>query len=740
MSAGRYGAAAKRARQSAIGAPLVVALLALTSGAIGPAGATSPRTLTTASTAAGSAQVASSALAAASASLRSGAGPAGGSSVTCRSGSGSVSCSSAGSAAPLPAAARNSAIQPATSSSGNWSQVAIAPGGRYSAMMTYDLADKEVVLFGGYNGTSASNYGDTWVYASNGWTHLYPAKSPPARYGGMMAYDYKDKYVVLFGGISLSTGVLADTWTFVHGKWTKLSPTHSPPALYGATMAWDANDSELVLFGGLTGASLTPSTTWTFVGGSWTRLTPSVSPPGRWAAQMAYDNANGWIVLFGGDNATTGLLGDTWNFSHGHWTNVHPAQSPPYDDLGTLGNDTADGELVLSGGITNGTWLSSTWTFANRTWTHIGPAQSPPDSEGAVSTYDKQTNALLVFGGWYPSPFGSTYLNDLWSFHAGAWNPDLVAAPPHRENAVMTWDGADGYVLLFGGQVYPYSYGTTTIANDTWSYVHGVWKEIKTKVAPPARYGAAMAYDATDGYVVLFGGVSAAYTGLNDTWTYVGGKWTELFPSTHPSARSLASMTYDAADGYLLLFGGYAYVPTYSGGYYSDLNDTWSFSGGAWTNVISEPCTHRGCPLAPPGSEQAVLVYDAADGYVVDFGGTNSTLGMILPYTWAYRGGVWANLTAYYGGPIPGGRGIYGSAAAYDGYDGTVLLYGGINSSAVVTQTWQFSGGYWSLLSPKVTPSLSVWGAAAYDPTDQELVMELGLSSGYTSQTWVYTG
>ncbi|MCI4350986.1 MAG: hypothetical protein L3K15_05685, partial [Thermoplasmata archaeon] len=62
--------------------------------------------------------------------------------------------------------------------------------------MAYDARDKYVVLFGGFG---ASVFGDTWSFSAGIWTQLHPASHPSARYGAVMAFDAKDNYAVLYG-------------------------------------------------------------------------------------------------------------------------------------------------------------------------------------------------------------------------------------------------------------------------------------------------------------------------------------------------------------------------------------------------------------------------------------------------------------------------------------------------------------------------------------------------------------
>ena len=72
---------------------------------------------------------------------------------------------------------------------------------------------------------------------------------------------------------------------------------------------------------------------------------------------------------------------------------------------------------------------------------------------------------------------------------------------------------------------------------------------------PPARTDAAMAYDAADGTVVMFGGEGRSGS-LGDTWTWNGSAWTQAHPATSPPALTGAQMTYDPVSHDVLLVGG----------------------------------------------------------------------------------------------------------------------------------------------------------------------------------------
>ena len=67
--------------------------------------------------------------------------------------------------------------------------------------------------------------------------------------------------------------------------------------------------------------------------------------------------------------------------------------------------------------------------------------------------------------------------------------------------------------------------------------------------------------------------------GRADLFTYVTAtraSWTELAPTTSPSVRSGAAMAFDAARGQVVLFGGYD--PSVG-----DVNETWVWNGATWS-------------------------------------------------------------------------------------------------------------------------------------------------------------
>jgi hypothetical protein len=290
-----------------------------------------------------------------------------------------------------------------------------------------------------------------------------------------------------------------------------------------------------------------------------------------------------------------------------------------------------------------------------------------------------------------------------------------MTGPSPRWQASMTYDTADGYVLLFGGS------SASATSAQTWSYSNGSWTLQSPFFPPAARSEASMVYDAQDGYVLLFGGRASNGRVLGDTWKYVGGTWTNLTGglTKAPSPRFGASIVDDASDGYVLLIGGEA--PNGS-----VLDDAWSFHAGLWTLLGH-------FPQVP--SFQGGMTFDASDNYVLAFGGGNAT-GAGANSTWTYKAGVWSELDL---SEHPGAR--TDESLGFDPKDGYVVLFGGANGTALLNDTWKFAHNNWYPLRPSVSPGARAFaGALPYDASDGYLLLFGGgwYATPAFGDTWSY--
>jgi len=115
-----------------------------------------------------------------------------------------------------------------------------------------------------------------------------------------------------------------------------------------------------------------------------------------------------------------------------------------------------------------------------------------------------------------------------------AWQPTTASAAPAKAAAALD--------------------ASSSASSLAWSPQHPA-------VSPPARSGAAMAYDAASGDLLLFGGTGANGQLLSDTWEFNGSSWTQMNQGGMPAltgasmvAQGLASR-YSQLDPFLVFSG-----------------------------------------------------------------------------------------------------------------------------------------------------------------------------------------
>jgi len=242
-----------------------------------------------------------------------------------------------------------------------------APCARTFHGIAYDSDNKVVVLFGGVD-NGGNLLGDTWTYnvKTNTWTNMNPTDAPYPRHGIAMAYDSKNKKVVLIGDKPWA-GWVTETWTYdvTTNTWTKMEPSSMPPS--AANLEYDSANNVMVMLSYLTVSTYSLETnTWI------TKETPANQPSLRWHGvdAFAYDSENGLMILFSGYLWDTPPQ-DTWAYDvkENKWTNLNPSVMPPARGNHGLVYDSKNKVIVMFGGATtptSGPLLGDTWIYIYR--------------------------------------------------------------------------------------------------------------------------------------------------------------------------------------------------------------------------------------------------------------------------------------------------------------------------------------------------------------------------------------
>jgi len=332
----------------------------------------------------------------------------------------------------------------------------------------------------------------------------------------------------LGGGIHPAMHELTAAWQNIT---TEVGVAPSPRQVMGAAYYPPTNST--ILFGGNYGNTNTAyGDTWEFQNNSWTLLFTPVSPSPRWGETMVYDPAISSLVLFGGRNITT-FYNDTWTFNTTGWHNVTSTVAPSPRAFFGMSYDAAEQEIVLLGGAVgnyggNGsafTYYKDTWTYQDGVWTNItsSAGAAPPGAEiPGQMTYDPADGYVVLTGGFLRYlecgfEFGSSYI-----FANGTWSrlPVGGASPPPGEG-VMWFDSQVNRVIYYEGAENLSGVNCDATYNELWSYSGGVWTEIPQvgTAAPAPRTRPMFVDDVADNEQVMFGGQGPSiYNYHQDTW------------------------------------------------------------------------------------------------------------------------------------------------------------------------------------------------------------------------------
>jgi hypothetical protein len=247
-------------------------------------------------------------------------------------------------------------------------------------------------------------------------------------------------------------------------------------------------------------------------------------------------------------------------------------------------------------------------------------------------------SGIFLFGGLAPVPrLNSTRFDDVWKYDTAAgqwWDAQTRRGPAPRAGAAVAYDAGSGVVVLFGGAVGPCNYpACADNLDDTWVYdpVANTWEERSPATSPPGRHAHSMAYDAQSDRVILFGGDTGS-AWLGDTWAYDtdADTWVEVETGDAPWPVAQQAMAYDPLADRVVLWGG------------ADREESvvWTFDleTATWSSATWDP--------APESAWDACLVWDEAGGQMLLIGGEGLTTVQISAEITArevrWRDEVWA--------------------------------------------------------------------------------------------------
>lgn len=485
-------------------------------------------------------------------------------------------------------------------------------------------------------------------------------------------------------------------------SWQEIQPGLT--ARSNHTLVSDPVRQRVVLFGGDTRAGLSDET-WEFDGETWARIATTHGPSPRAGASAAYDASRQVVVLFGG-RTNSGRSTETWEYDGVDWRQRQLVHAPPA--TGAIVYSPALQKTIFFGGA-NG----ETWAYDGADWEPVTTSIAPSAREGHQLVYDGANGRIVLFGG---NLFNQQYafVNDTWTFTASGWlQLTSTSSPAARSLYTITYDEQRQRVVLFAGQPF---------YRDTWELDAAQWVRRTTVTSPLGRRGSAMAYAHAGQRPLLFGGfavIDGGYELSDETWL-LQSDWQRITTTPLPPPRYSGGMAYDRLRNVMVVFGGY------SDG--SSGHNTWEFDGYSWKQVLGPQ---------PPLRHFVKMVYADHLQAIIMYGGEGHT------DTWRYDATGWQLQFTPQRPDATSGFDL-----TYDLHRQRVVLFGGDDGNFAYNDLWEFDGTTWTMRAeigaPRPAPRQSA--AIAYDASRRVLVMFGGYAynddgtQGNENDTWEFDG
>lgn len=301
----------------------------------------------------------------------------------------------------------------------SWAKLVASPRppALYGMGLTYDNVRDRVIVFGGNYAIASGASDETWEFDGARWSQITTAGAPSARYAPMMTYDVARKRAVLFGGRDANSDELDDTWEYNGTSWTPGATVDRPDGRTLGAMTYDPDQKRCVLVGGITSSFFTLGDMWGYDGSNWSTIASTAPTPRRMEHGLAYDEADDRVVMFGG--YFSGPKGDTWAHDGATWSELGSPVGPL--DYPALAYLPSRGRVVRFGGfgsvraheLDDAAWRASALLGFDRT-------------EHRLAT-DALRDRVLLFGGFSDiSPV--TESDDLWEYRYRSTEPDEYCA------------------------------------------------------------------------------------------------------------------------------------------------------------------------------------------------------------------------------------------------------------------------------------------------------------------------
>ena len=578
-----------------------------------------------------------------------------------------------------------SRYSPATDS---WTMTSVMNAPTARAGHTAVWTGSEMIIWGGSNDSSRFNTGGRYNPSTDSWTATTMANAPSAR--DQQTVVWTGTEMIVWGGTGCPFQCLLNTggrYNPSSDTWTATSTINAPDARYSHTAVWTG--SEMIVWGGVdesynysnTGGRYNPSTD------NWTATSTTNAPSSR-----AYHTAiwtGSEMIVWGGLPGWYNT-GGRYNPLTDSWTATTTTNAP----IGRTGHTAAwtGSEMIIWGGtVTSFPYSSNTggrYNPSTDSWT--ATSTTNPPSARVAHTAVWSGNEMIIWGGYFFDIYQGTYT---YFDTGGKYDPNADTWAPTggygRAYHTAVWTGSE--MIIWGG--------TDDSTGGRYNPTTDSWTATSTTNAPTARYDHTAIWTGTE--MIIWGGTHTTggrentggrYNPSTDTWTTTS-------TTNAPSARYLHTAVWTGSE--MIVWGGWDTIWTNTGGRYDPSTDSWTA-----TSTTNAPGGRTFHTAVWSGSE--MIVWGGYNGGIVNTGGR-------------YDSGT-NSWTATSTVNVPDAR--YAHTAVWSG--GEMIVWGGVT---ICPPCYSYTGG-------RYNPATNSWTATSITSAPSSRNLHTAVWTGNEMIVW----
>jgi len=426
-----------------------------------------------------------------------------------------------------------------------------------------------MIVWGGTTAT-ATNTGGIYDPVANTWTNTSTSTGvPEARYSHTAVFASYGSPVtnemIVWGGMGPSSGYVntGGRLNVATNVWTATSTVGAPGIRFEHKAVWTG--TRMIVWGGYDGIQLNTGGRYNPADNTWAPTTLTNAPSARYQHTAEWTGTE--MIIFGGYGpAGYYNTGGRYEPNSDLWVITYVSLAPGARDMHTtIWTGT---EMIAWGGY-NGTYLNSgaRYTLSTDVWVPVSTTDAP---FARIEHSAVWTGSLMIVWGGFD---GTNALNDGFKYNpaGNTWTAiSMVDVPDVRRRHTAVWSGSE--MIVWGGC----SGNPCNIYLNTGSKYNPTidsWIATPTTGAPSSRESHSAIWTGTE--MIVWGGYNGAYLGTGSRYNPLSDLWAPTTTSSAPTARQRHTAVWTGTE--MIVWGGSAGATYYNtGARYNPGSNSWT--------------------------------------------------------------------------------------------------------------------------------------------------------------------